>query len=90
MPIIDDRNPIQDPCTGAINFDKERIPFFLSARVWVNPMIISIPMTIKKTVITHFKISLDKVAANPAPTTAPIIMPIDRGVTNNHFTLLFL
>ena len=88
--MIDDKNPIQDPCTGIINFDSEINPLSFFARVCVKPEIISIPITIRKIVIIHFKFSFERVAAYPAPITAPTIMPTDNGITNDHSTLLLL
>ena len=37
IPMIDDKNPIQDPCTGIINFDSEINPLSFFARVCVKP-----------------------------------------------------
>ena len=90
MPIIEDKNPIHVPCTGIINLDKEKSPLSFFTRVCVNPAIISIPITIKKIVIIHFRFSFERVAAYPAPTIAPKIMPIDIGVTIGHSTLFLL
>ena len=52
--------------------------------------IISIPITIKKMVMIHFKFSFVRVAAYFAPITAPKIIPTDKGTTRGHSTLLFL
>ena len=36
------------------------------------------------------KLLFERVAAYPAPTNAPKIIPIDKGVTNDHSTLFLL
>ena len=88
--MIEDKNPIQDPCNGTKGLANEIIPLSFFARVCVKPEIISIPITIKKIVIIHFKLLFERVAAYPAPTNAPKIIPIDKGVTNDHSTLFLL
>ena len=78
------------PEFSTIDLDKEIMPLSFFARACVKPEIISAPMTIKKIVIIHFKLLFERVTAYPAPTTAPKIMPTERGATNDHSTLFLL